>query len=440
MSRVLVLALLLGGLVDATHWDHCADRVERDPAPVSAGGEDEAEISASLMESRRQHRISASLMEWRRQRSRGRPCGVGEHTDGRWLYKTAGELTAHAPCCDLSKEEQRDTAVCGPHPMPLEVHFPPSADILPENYHFWDYQFTSGRSDFLVHARGNGCSCDDWVDHYSWEPARCSLATWNASKFCDALGGRTILFVGDSTMMQTGVAVINSVHWGMWNGSGCQEQISAGLSDTLIGRGLGGANRGGVWTAWVNHFAAISRNFSRTSDSLRAARPPNRRRERTSHERPREGAAPDIVVLSAGAHVSLLADFESILDQVVHQHRTLFPEVKLVWQTSPGAGCAFLPLEAAPDETFWALQTKRYNWPRFAAFDAAARTRFAHPAESENRYLLDVSPLALRADAHPSSGGNWGPMGPDCLHSCLPGPLDSLVPRTLLHLMLHHAL
>jgi len=189
MSRVLALALLLGGLVDAAEWDHCADHVERHRAPVSAGGKDEAEISASLM-------------EWRRRRSRGRPCGVGEHTDGRWVYKTAGELEAHAPCCDLYKAEQRDTDVCGPHPMPLEVHFPPGEDVLPEHHHFWNHQFTAGRSDFLVHVGGNGCSCKGWVDRYFWEPARCSLATWNASQFCDALGGRTILFVGDSTMQQ----------------------------------------------------------------------------------------------------------------------------------------------------------------------------------------------------------------------------------------------
>jgi len=32
--------------------------------------------------------------------------------------------------------------------------------------------------------------------------------------------------------------------------------------------------------------------------------------------------------MSAGPHVSLLADFEAVLDQVMEEHRTLFPEVK----------------------------------------------------------------------------------------------------------------
>jgi len=80
-----------------------------------------------------------------------------------------------------------------------------------------------------------------------------------------------------------------------------------------------------------------------------------------------------------------------------------------------------------------------YNWPEFAGFDEAARTRFGHPgAILEKRFLLDVSPLALRVDAHPWS--RTPPAAADCTHYCMPGPLDHLVPRTLLHLLRHHGL
>jgi len=37
-------------------------------------------------------------------------------------------------------------------------------------------------------------------------------------------------------MMQAGGAVINAVLWDNWDG--CQEQLSIGMSDTLIGVGL----------------------------------------------------------------------------------------------------------------------------------------------------------------------------------------------------------
>ena len=37
---------------------------------------------------------------------------------------------------------------------------------------------------------------------YAWYPSQCSLETWNATKFSQALGKRTILFVGDSIEVQ----------------------------------------------------------------------------------------------------------------------------------------------------------------------------------------------------------------------------------------------
>lgn len=328
---------------------------------------------------------------------RDRPCGRGEHSDGRWVPKTAGEMegameAAHSRC-------------------------------------YWvnESLIGAGRSEFLVQCGGNGCNCKGWVDHFAWEPARCALSTWDAGAFCDALRGRSLLFIGDSTMMQAGAAVINEVRWDQGDGPGCLSQLSLGLSDTLLGVPLGVGNRGRDWTSWVAGFArggGTGKSRVGVDGQIDGQIPP--------------GGEPDIVVVSAGAHVSLLTDFEFLIDRVLDQHQTLFPEVKLVWQTQPGAGCGPSPLEEPPDEAFWARQNKSYNWPLFEAFDAVARTRFTHPAAaSENRFLLDVSPLGFRVDAHPGSRGN---VSRDCLHACLPGPLDHLVPRTLLHLLLHHGL
>jgi hypothetical protein len=59
-----------------------------------------------------------------------------------------------------------------------------------------------GSKNFLVHIAGNGCKCEGWVDEYVWEPAGCVLAAWDAAAFCDALGARSLMFIGDSTMIQ----------------------------------------------------------------------------------------------------------------------------------------------------------------------------------------------------------------------------------------------
>ena len=59
--------------------------------------------------------------------------------------------------------------------------------------------------------------------------------------------------------------------------------------------------------------------------------------------------------------------------------------------------------------------------------------------------VVDLQPLHLRTDAHPSSGSNspalrnWARPGGkalgDCLHFCTPGPMDHLAPQLLLHAM-----
>ncbi|KAJ1494602.1 hypothetical protein T484DRAFT_1764901, partial [Baffinella frigidus] len=118
---------------------------------------------------------SAELAQWRqRNRERRRACGVGEHIEGRWVAMPAGEEEAHAPCCDLLREDERDMMFCGGGHMPNEVVFPPGQDVTPLRLYEWDYQFFSGRKDFLVHVGGNGCSCKrvhpGWVDRYVWEP------------------------------------------------------------------------------------------------------------------------------------------------------------------------------------------------------------------------------------------------------------------------------
>ena len=67
----------------------------------------------------------AEIAEWRRQRSRA--CGVGEHIEGRWVVKAAGQVEENAPCCDqnILLREERDMLFCGEWDMPFEVLFPP---------------------------------------------------------------------------------------------------------------------------------------------------------------------------------------------------------------------------------------------------------------------------------------------------------------------------
>ena len=119
---------------------------------------------------------------------RGRSCGVGEHTDGRWVAKAdvsinSDEMRA-APCCHFFTPGSQ--LACGPKDVRAEFwpwkedasnpHFvpPDGATWFPPDPFCGreDTHVIRGRSDFLVHAGGNACRCRGWVDQYVWEPKR----------------------------------------------------------------------------------------------------------------------------------------------------------------------------------------------------------------------------------------------------------------------------
>ena len=98
--------------------------------------------------------------------ARRRPCGAGEHTDGQWVKRDAMEKRN---CCYIFGRDgsDPDDRLCLRFCMTCE-----------------------------------GYQCNGWEDRYVWEPARCELAAWDAAAFCDALGGRSIMFIGDSTVKE----------------------------------------------------------------------------------------------------------------------------------------------------------------------------------------------------------------------------------------------
>jgi hypothetical protein len=86
-------------------------------------------------------------------------------------------------------------------------------DVTPDYY-----RFHQGINNGSIFDYSGGCSCDITMntrgivssrEKYIWEPTSCSLLAWNSSQFCSLLGSRRILIIGDSTMHQTAVELMN---------------------------------------------------------------------------------------------------------------------------------------------------------------------------------------------------------------------------------------
>jgi hypothetical protein len=168
---------------------------------------------------------------------------------------------------------------------------------------------------------------------------------------------------------------------------GCQTQIKMALSDTLIAEDLGRYNRGPHWLKSVAK------------------------------------AKPDIVIISAGAHIQNRTDFNRMIDTVtkeIGELKNKHPNVTVVWKTQSPAGCS-------ADITFPKPSGKIFNTPsttssKFQHAEFFERDLYAiHHFQTLGIPLLDFRMLYSRTDAHV---GSQGRPGTDCLHFCMPGPLE----------------
>jgi hypothetical protein len=83
------------------------------------------------------------------------------------------------------------------------------------------------------------CTCSGLSrSSYAWRPKRCTLLPWNATRFCDRLGPRALVFIGDSTVSQHWAMLANMIVWdgdeaGSTKLAACAARVRFVPSDTL---------------------------------------------------------------------------------------------------------------------------------------------------------------------------------------------------------------
>ena len=211
-----------------------------------------------------------------------------------------------------------------------------------------------------------------------WESAPgCSLRRWSAKSFCRTLGARKLLFLGDSVMQQLAAVAMNAV---AWDDGICAHQLVFGASDTLINARMGASNRGEHWLRWV------------------------------------DAVAPDVVVLGATAHVYGDGNFSRVLEEVARDARAASAhgdmgdvDARRLRQGAAG--------DAAP-------RRRPVGLLQLGRVSGARRRRQGLFARQGAQFrVLDLEPLHYRQDAHVAED--------DCLHLCIPGPLNAIVPPLL---------
>jgi hypothetical protein len=289
-------------------------------------------------------------------------CVNNEHVSGEWHHFS--NFTAADKsffCCGMEKNVfLQNPEECGTDDYDIDVLH-------------W------GRDKFNAIAPGQACYCDardntqrtlNRREQYEWIPHNCTLLKWNGHQFCHLLGNRTIVLVGDSTMQQTAATLMSMI---TSSGANCSTQIGMGRSNALYYSLKGKRN--------MFEFAKITQ--------------------------------PDILIMNAGAHMHDMGDIYSIMENLkigMPAARSDSPKTQFVWKTmNPGHVNCSLTTEPLKQFVIDKNEKDEYEWHIHQEFDRVSKEY----ARNMSMKIIDMSPLYLRIDAHG-----------DCLHYCLPGPIN----------------
>lgn len=329
-------------------------------------------------------------------------CHENQHNEGQWvLHKDIVDKDFF--CCSWDEEEdfKSSSEFCG-ESFPYSIVYPGSN---------LRYTFTGG----------HGCRCDKRFrtrrrvaarEQYVWKPTNCRLLPWDGKQFCQLLNHRKMLFMGDSTMVQTFATISSMIYE---HGGGCADDLMNIMNSKL--------------QVTPDITSNISLEFPITTLFPAV-----------------QVFMPSIIMVSAGPHFHHLDEYDELIHNLDNNFLTPFYNPKLfdtnmkfvIRGNHPGhVKCKTykVPLNTSEEVKTMNSKDDKYDWKHADEFDQrmeALVTRIRHRLEhkptsklhstssSSNLpsrvHFLDTYPLYFRPDAHVDEF--------DCLHYCLPGALN----------------
>jgi GDSL/SGNH-like Acyl-Esterase family found in Pmr5 and Cas1p len=292
-------------------------------------------------------------------------CRDNQHRNGSWV-KDHTIVSKAYHCCGFDLSDHRhNIELCG-------------GIGLKGLYNYF------GSNEHRSQVGGNGCTCDksqgrDTVnprEKYRWVPSTCEVIQWNATQFCDLLGNRTIYLHGDSTMDQAANSLFSRIYVG--NG-GCAHRVFFHRDFAMQFRGLSerlhDTNASIAMFNWAAH----------------------------CHD--------------DGDIASVWNTFNNSISSPKMQKVITAQNIILAWRSNhpPHHFCQGVQEPSANDVDHYLQYNQtidEFDWNDFSRWDYQSMDW----ARKLNMKILDMTPLYYRIDSHPVNG--------DCLHYCLPGPID----------------
>jgi hypothetical protein len=338
-------------------------------------------------------------------------CQGTEYVNGKWIYTYDDSLNIEPQankkksfvCCGWDTRDWADSALTN--------------SCYPELFYHEEYTGNDNTNHLnLMHIGGHACTCDEIRktrltvsarEKWDWKPTNCKLRPWNATQFCEVLGERKILLVGDSTMQQTAGTLMAMIQSYVPRPL-CSSHIIFGRSDQLFYEDI---------KSYVDKYN------------------------------------PDFTIISAGPHYYLPTLYYDTMHSTLnyiryYQNQTYEindksdnteredlaarfvtsvaekrkPSNRFIWKTINPAHTNCDNFPNATQFYFPPSKDDPFAWAHFHLYDKI----MLKMTKEYDLDVIDMRPLYFRPDGHPGRDAwEWvRKSGGDCLHYCTPGPVD----------------
>lgn len=289
-------------------------------------------------------------------------CINNGHAVGRWVPRSP-EKKAYYVCGWDAHDYRNNPDVCGTRYVQNETLI----------QGFKNYNMQTGGRGTMCDIRDRTRNAVSAREKYAWEPMLCHLIPWDAALFCKLLGKRKLFLMGDSRV----------------------QQIAASLMSQVVSDLKGTSHNSCADQLYFGHYNTFEPNVELAKLHINTTQP-------------------DIIITNIGAHFHRIEAYEADLKffQRVKSDVVTHKNTQWVWLTnSPGhVHCSQTSGGAINNHYIHRPDGgDKFHWRLFPHMDAIGKAE----ATRLGMKVIDMSPLYYRQDAHS-----------DCLHFCMPGPLD----------------
>ncbi|KAJ8771521.1 hypothetical protein K2173_026698 [Erythroxylum novogranatense] len=285
-------------------------------------------------------------------------------------------------------------------------------------------------------CQGNGRP-DGEYEYWRWKPSRCDLPRFETKKFLELMRGKTLAFIGDSlarNQMESMLCILWQVEVPKTRANRILQRYYFNSTSTMIVR---------IWSSWLVH--QTSERFEFAPEGI----------VKLHLDTPDKNVMKffpnfDVIVISSGHWFTRQSDssppmkvnnikafeisVETILTSLVtHPNytgltilRSYSPAYYETGAWNFGGSCTGKVKPLVPGELVENNTTSVKHRKQVTGFDSAIKKK----TNKSKLKLMDITEaFSYRHDGHPGPYTKRGPDGRptslDCLHWCLPGPVDT---------------